>query len=220
MTPAALAIGRQARRLERVYRAIRAVMRCGFACWCVWFAGTWGAPHSATEGALLLLAAAVYGPWQWFSAGLARRRILRNRDALADLAWARDLDEASDEYLTIRREIDNLNRFAKRLTWLRLVMFAQLTGDGCVRDLPIYRAMDGIADWRTRDKVAALVADSEWAVVVMLLMKSPMLVLFGALSAVPMRPVMAPFLSVRDLLAAAAKELGGLIQCEAACSRG
>jgi hypothetical protein len=130
-------------------------------------------------GSLATLLILVYGPWQEVCTDIARQIIFEKRDAIFDLAHSGKLSFDSPEYGTIRSALQASIRFAHELTLPRfVVMSAVLSAQGKrPEDSDLGRAITRIADPATRNQVEALVKEAYRALFLMMIAKSPAMVL-------------------------------------------
>lgn len=164
--------------------------------------------------ALSLLGVLTYGPWQWACADLARQRMFKNRDELFDMARRGELDFRSDSYRNIRMEMNNMIRFAHGLTWVRLALLAVAIRNGKTAPAPIYASIKDIGNIAVRNRVRALVADSERAAVLMILYRSPVLIILSIVTIIPALLCFVAYLCAKQVLGELAREVGGVIQAE------
>ena len=162
----------------------------------------------------------LYGPWQWICTDMARQAMFSERDAMFDLARRGQLDFGSPEYRTIREEINNLIRFAHRLTWVRLAMFMFFTRGKTGGGIPARIAAKGIKDEKTRQDVLTIIGRVQRSALRMLLMKSPGLAILAIITVFPVIFVAVSYVFFRDLVIAQLGRLDVAIQTEASHARG
>jgi hypothetical protein len=126
-------------------------------------------------GCVAGLLAVIYGPWQWMCTDFARQALFEKRDAIFDLARAGKLSFEGREYQTIRSSLQASIRFAHALTLPRaLILGAALSANGHLsRPSQMSRAIDAIADPDTRSEVQRLVDQAARALLIMIIVKSP-----------------------------------------------
>lgn len=105
---------------------------------------------------LIAFACLFYGPWQAVCTDVARQLIFERRDALFDLARARQLDFASPEYKAVRRIMEGMIRYAHELTWVRLWFLSRTS---VKHELPLMSAIGSIKDPVTKEKVETLLRE-------------------------------------------------------------
>lgn len=132
--------------------------------------------------ALVLLS---LGPWRDWCTAMARQVIFEKRDAIFDLAADGKLDFTSSEYRTIRSSLETIIRFAHELT---LTRFAFLGGymdahrsKASVPELRI--ALEALGDDDTAKAVKRYVYEAQRAMIIMMVAKSPLALLAGAVVA-------------------------------------
>lgn len=166
------------------------------------------------------LLAIVYGPWQWICTDMARQAMFSERDAMFDLARRGQLDFGSPEYRMIRKEINNMIRFAHRLTWIRLAMFVLLTRGQTNGGIPARTAAMRIKDEKTRQDVLTIIGRVQRSALRMLLMKSPGLAVLAIITVFPVIFMAVSYVFFRDLVIAQLGRLDVAIQAEASHARG
>lgn len=134
-----------------------------------------------TVGSLAALLIFVYGPWQEVCTDIARQIIFEKRDAVFDLARSGKLSFDSREYGTIRSALQSSIRFAHQLTWPRfVVMTVVLLAHGSrPEDNALSLAIRRIPDPVTRDQVETLVKQAYRALFLMMIAKSPVLLVLA-----------------------------------------
>ena len=166
-------------------------------------------------GSLVALLVIVYGPWQAICTDIARQILFEKRDAIFDLAQTGKLSFASREYGLIRSSLQASIRYAHELTLPRfLVMAAVLSARGNrPEDNDLSRAMKQIADPTTRSQVEKLVREAHRTLVVMMIVKSPAMIL----ALLPLLLIAAVIVlpRFRDAAHAVERRAGGFIQLEA-----
>ena len=135
-----------------------------------------------------LLAAVIYGPWQWVCTDAARQSLFHLRDQLFDLARAGRLEFSSPEYLAIRDAFDLQIRFAHALSLLRLLVFARVVHQVTPKPNAARAAIAQIADVNTRAEVSKLVDDLDQTMVILMVAKSPILLLIALVMAATVIP--------------------------------
>jgi hypothetical protein len=124
---------------------------------------------------ILLIGLFIYGPWQTMCTDFTRQIIFEKRDAIFDIADRGDLSFQSREYRTIRSLLEGLIRFAHELTLPSFLFFWIIS----MRTLSaeerpaLQRAIDGIRDENIKQEVRKLVDEAMKAVVLMMIVKSP-----------------------------------------------
>lgn len=131
---------------------------------------------------LVLLAALVYGPWQWACTDFARQILFEKRDEIFDLAADERLNFNSDEYRTIRRSIETSIRFAHTLT-LPHFIFMLVTRRKEISHGPsgLTLKVEKITDDATRKLVKRKVLEVNIALVGMMVAKSPVTLVLAVL---------------------------------------
>src|SRR6266446_951054 len=166
-------------------------------------------------GSVAALLVILYGPWQAICTDIARQILFEKRDAIFDLADSGKLSFTGREYGTIRSSLQASIRFAHELTLPRfLVMAAVLLARGNrPEDNDISRAIKQITDPITRTEVENLVRQAHRTLVMMMVVKSPvmMLVLFIPLLIAAL--IVLP--CFREAARAMERRAGGFIQLEA-----
>ena len=133
--------------------------------------------------ALFLLVLFVRGPWRDVCTDYARQVMFECRDAIYDLAAGGALSFESDAYTGVRLGIERNIRFAHELSIGRLVVFSPRLGQ-MRGPSPFDIALASIDDDAVREQVAVHVRRSQRALLTMMVVKSPLLLLFGAFVAV------------------------------------
>jgi hypothetical protein len=130
-------------------------------------------------GSFAALLVILYGPWQEICTDVARQIVFEKRDAIFDLAHSGKLSFKSREYGIIRSSLQASIRFAHELTLPRfLVMAAGLRRRRShPEDNELSRAIREISDPVTRDRVEALVKEAYRALFLMMVAKSPVMLL-------------------------------------------
>jgi len=132
----------------------------------------------ATLAALVCL---VLVPWRETMTAWARQIIFEKRDAVFDVAASGRLDFDSQEYRRIRSSMEASIRFAHELSFTRMLF--QKAAHGMIKpkqSAPVINsAVSAIEDEATRAEVARLVHESQMALVYMVVLKSPLLMLFA-----------------------------------------
>jgi len=128
--------------------------------------------------AMLLIGA--YGPWQWVCTDYARQIIFEKRDRLFDLAREGAIDFSSEEYITLRRSLENLIRFCHEVTMTRLIYFVFITRlwGRPKSQSHIHATIKKISNMETKRNVKLLFHEAHRTVVIMMLFKSPFLLGF------------------------------------------
>lgn len=167
----------------------------------------------AIEGvlSLFLLAAIIYGPWQWVCTDLARQKMFADRDALFDLARQGKMDFDSNQYRDIRDKINSQIRFAHDLTWIRLAVFATSARRRPRSGMSLDEIAMTIPDQDVRLQVQTIVADVKIVMVRIIVAKSPLIILLLIGTIVPAMS----YLFTKGFLSKMADRLGGIIQTEA-----
>lgn len=176
----------------------------------------------AAEGiaSAICLLVLLYGPWQWICTDMARQAMFRERDAVFDMARRGDLDFASPEYRTIREEINNMIRFAHRLTWVRLAMYVSFTQGETGGNLPARIAAERITNPRVRSEVHGILGRVRRSALRMLLLKSPGLAILAIITVLPAIAVILAYVFSRDFVVSQLGRLAVAIQAEASQVRG
>jgi hypothetical protein len=132
---------------------------------------------SALEGliALAALGVFVFGPLQWVSTDAARQHLFSLRDQLFDIARAKRLDFASEEYRLIRSAFDRQIQFAHILSFWRLLVLARAATRLVKVPKAIDEAISRIKDDGARSEVEGLVTQMNQTVMLMMIAKSPIL---------------------------------------------
>ncbi|MEX2618072.1 MAG: hypothetical protein WD767_18445 [Alphaproteobacteria bacterium] len=128
---------------------------------------------------LLLLGILIYGPWQWICTDVARQSVFEHRDAIFDLADSGKLSFDSPQYRTIRRSLQKAIRYSHELTiphLLYVVIMDKKQHESGQSEL--LRAVDQIEDAETRREVLMHVNLALLALVKMVVLKSPIAVVF------------------------------------------
>jgi hypothetical protein len=171
-------------------------------------------------GSLAALIVILYGPWQAICTDIARQILFEKRDAIFDLARSGKLSFNSPEYATIRSSLQASIRFAHELTLPRfLMMTAVFWARGShPEDNDLRRAIRDIRDITTRNQVERLIGQAYHALVLMMLVKSPVIMVL----LLPWVPVLFVTGMVRRLrrkgvnaVKAIERRAGGFIQLEA-----
>jgi len=116
----------------------------------------------------------VYGPWQWVCTDFARQVVFEKRDQLFDLARSGELNFKSREYRTIRSSLESSIRFAHDLTWPLLIVMWLSRKPGSDEKSELLEAVNRIEDASTRGKVVRAVNDAQRALILMVIVKSPL----------------------------------------------
>lgn len=129
---------------------------------------------------LLLLGMLFYGPWQDLCTAYARQVAFEQRDKLFDKAMRGEIEFADPAYRKVRTSIEQLIRFAHELSLLSFLMFKwrrqathQPRGPS---ELTV--ALRSIKDEKVRRDITVLTWKAHYAMVLMMLAKSPVSVLF------------------------------------------
>ncbi len=128
---------------------------------------------------LSLLLVVLYGPWQHVCTDFARQIIFEKRDEIFDLAAAGKLDYNSASYKSIRLSLERLIRFAHMLTVPRLFYlkkYSPLVSIPAARSIDV--AISEIEDVETRQLVTKYKLECDRAILLMMLLKSPMTLVF------------------------------------------
>jgi hypothetical protein len=129
--------------------------------------------------ALVLLGAFIYGPWQMVCTDFVRQIIFEKRDAIFDMADKGELSFDSSEYRMIRSGLEGLIRFAHELTLPSLVYFWFCLKNSDLDNKPkLQLAVDGLQDPEVRERTRRLVNDAVRAAAIMMVVKSPLLMVF------------------------------------------
>ena len=138
-------------------------------------------------GSLAALLILVYGPWQEVCTDFTRQIIFEKRDAIFDLARAGKLSFDSREYGTIRSALQANIRFAHELTWPRflVIAFVLWLHGSKAEDNDLTRAIKRIGDPVTRDQVEKLIKEAYRALFLMMIAKSPVIVVLLILALLP-----------------------------------
>jgi hypothetical protein len=130
-------------------------------------------------GSLAALIVILYGPWQEICTDLARQIVFEKRDAIFDLAHSGKLSFKSREYGIIRSSLQATIRFAHELTLPRFLLMAVglRTQGSHPEDNEVSRAIRQISDPVTRNRVEALVKEAYRALFLMMVVKSPVMLL-------------------------------------------
>jgi hypothetical protein len=128
-------------------------------------------------GSLAALIVILYGPWQEICTDIARQILFEKRDAIFDLARSGKLSFNSREYKTIRSSLQASIRFAHELTLPRFLVMTAWLWSRHPENSNLRRAIKRIADPATRNQVEALVKDAYRALFLMMLAKSPVMLL-------------------------------------------
>jgi hypothetical protein len=130
-------------------------------------------------GSLTALIVVLYGPWQEICTDIARQILFEKRDAIFDLAHSGKLSFNSREYTTIRSSLQASIRFAHELTLPRFVVMAAVLWrhESHPEDNDLNRAIRRIADPVTRNQVETLINEAYRALFLMMLAKSPVILL-------------------------------------------
>jgi len=136
----------------------------------------------ATVLMLVVLAIIVYGPWQTYCTDYCRQVLFELRDEVFDLAADNNLSFESNEYRTIRAAIERNIRFAHTLTfWRFALMYLHFKHHAELgQKSEITRAIEGVADSETREKLNKLFMRVTKANLKMMVAKSPLLILILA----------------------------------------
>jgi len=130
-------------------------------------------------GSLAALIIILYGPWQEVCTDIARQILFEKRDAIFDLAHSGKLSFNSREYGTIRSSLQASIRFAHELTLARFLVVAVVFWPRMSHadDNDLSRAIGRIADPVTRNQVEILVMQAYRALFLMMVAKSPVVLL-------------------------------------------
>jgi hypothetical protein len=116
-----------------------------------------------------------FGPWQTLCTDYARQVAFEKRDAIFDMASEGRLNFQSHEYRTIRTSLEQLIRFAHTASLTSFLLQSQIlskqTAQHSRSDLS--KAVSAIRDPDTKQEVQALVWRAQYAMLVMMLAKSP-----------------------------------------------
>jgi len=137
----------------------------------------------ATVILLGLLVLFVRGPWKDMCTDYARQIIFQHRDAVFDMAVEGRLEFGSSTYRTIRAALERNIRFAHELSIARFVFFAApLLRDRRRSQLEI--AVSSIADEQLRAEVMEHVYRAQRALIIMMVVKSPLLMVVSIVVAI------------------------------------
>jgi hypothetical protein len=125
----------------------------------------------------------VYSLWQATCVAWMRQLCFEARDAVFDLAAEGRLQFSSAEYREIRSGIETLIRFAERISWPRLLCY-YLTIRPRRQQSSISRAIEKVSDPETQAAVRNEIHKVNSAVWMLLIARSPVLIVVFALFAV------------------------------------
>lgn len=165
-------------------------------------------------GSLAALIVILYGPWQEICTDIARQIVFEKRDAIFDLAHSGKLSFNSREYGTIRSSLQASIRFAHELTLPRFLVMAAGLWTRHPEDNDLSRAIRGIADPVTRNQVETLVNEAYRALFLMMVAKSPVLLLLVVLLLFPGLIVLR-YLPIRNKVKSIEPRARGFIHLEA-----
>lgn len=129
-------------------------------------------------GFLIALAFLFYGPWQWVCTDFARQIIFEKRDEIFDMAADGDLSFNSPEYRTIRSSLESSIRFAHELTLPYFLLMLSVRKAVISEKSHLATAVDQIQEATVRETVRRKVNVAQRALVVMMVVKSPIMLLF------------------------------------------
>ncbi len=161
---------------------------------------------------ILVMAIMFYGPWQWICSDVARQILFEKRDAIFDMAQSGRLSFESRDYRTIRRSLEKTIRFAHELTlpkFIYMIISHKLYENSKPSELT--QAIARIENVETRTEVEAHISEALRAVLLMMLLKSPLAALILLLLKLTGRLIPAVFHWVRSRIA----QTKELIQSEA-----
>jgi len=165
-------------------------------------------------GSLTALIVILYGPWQEICTDIARQILFEKRDAIFDLAHSGKLSFTSREYTTIRSSLQASIRFAHELTLPRFLVMAAWLWRRHPQDSNLRRAIKRIADPATRNQVEGLVKDAYRALLLMMVAKSPVILLLFAVLLLPGLIVLR-YLPISGKVKSIEPRAGDFIQLEA-----
>jgi hypothetical protein len=168
-------------------------------------------------GSLVALIVVLYGPWQEICTDIARQILFEKRDAIFDLARTGKLSFNSREYSTVRSSLQACIRFAHELTLPRfLIMTAGLwKRESHPEDNDLSRAIRRITDPVTRNQVEALVKEAYRTLLLMMLAKSPVILLLFVVAMLPGLIVLRYLPIIGKTVKSIEPRAGGFIQLEA-----
>lgn len=127
---------------------------------------------------LLVLGLIFYGPWQEACTAYARQVAFEKRDALFDMARRGDIAFDDPSYIAVRRSIEQLIRFAHELTLFNFVVLSiSYSRHQQHQASDLTSALRPIRNKAVRKSVSVLVWRTHYAMMVMMLAKSPVTVL-------------------------------------------
>ncbi|UPK04147.1 hypothetical protein [Bradyrhizobium sp. 170] len=127
---------------------------------------------------LIALLFVVYGPWQWACTDYARQRLFEVRDEIFDMAADGELNFKSQAYRDIRRSLEMNIRFAHDLTLPNFLLLLILRKDNLTEKSTLRRAIEDLPP-EIRAKVARKVFVAMKALIVMMIVKSPVAMIVG-----------------------------------------
>jgi len=137
---------------------------------------------------LLLLGVFLYGPWQGTCTAYARQIMFEKRDAIFDLARDGKLSFHSREYRTVRAMLEKTIRFAHEATLPATAVIAAvlLWRREEVAKPELLAAIERIPDPATRKQVQELVNQALNALLISLILKSPVALVVLVVVLVPL----------------------------------
>jgi hypothetical protein len=124
----------------------------------------------------------LYGPWQSLWTDWARQQLFEIRDGIFDMAVAGRISFEDENYRVIRESIQSGIRFAHGITWIRFSLWRSLASSNqALKPSRLKTAIDNIKDHNLRLDLHRLRRDMGLAYLVLMLVRSPTLLVFSFL---------------------------------------
>ena len=130
------------------------------------------------------LVALIYGPWARHWTYWGRQRMFEARGELFLIAANGKMSFDDPNYRAIRGSINSMIDYAHRATWQRMLVRRLLTPP-VAKDERLFAAVDRIEDPETQDQIRRMIRRLSNKVAIMILWRSPMLVLVLAVTIPP-----------------------------------
>jgi hypothetical protein len=139
----------------------------------------------ATLILLVALACILYGPWQTLCTDVARQMLFELRDELFDLGARGELPFQGNQYKTIRTSIEQNIRYAHTLSiWRFIAIFAHTLRSGNIQKSSRTLAIESLDNVDLRKKLSAMNDRIRTVNLLMMVAKSPLMIILLALAAV------------------------------------